>query len=61
MCGGKEAVFNKVKDILAVMGSSVTLCGDIGAGNATKLANQIVVAVNIAAVSEALILGKKQA
>lgn len=59
MCGGKEAVFNKVKDILAVMGSSVTLCGDIGAGNATKLANQIVVAVNIAAVSEALILGKK--
>lgn len=59
MCGGKEEVFNKVKDILAVMSSSVTLCGDIGAGNTTKLANQIVVAVNIAAVSEALMLGKK--
>lgn len=59
MCGGKEEVFNQVKDILAVMSSSVTLCGDIGAGNTTKLANQIVVAVNIAAVSEALMLGKK--
>ena len=59
MCGGKEEIFNKVKDILGVMGSAVTLCGDIGAGNATKLANQIVVAVNIAAVSEALVLGKK--
>lgn len=59
MAGGKEEVFNKVKDILAVMGSSVTLCGDIGAGNTTKLANQVIVAANIAAVSEALVLGKK--
>lgn len=59
MVGGKEEVFNKVKDILAVMGSSVTLCGDIGAGNTTKLANQIIVAANIAAVGEALVLGKK--
>lgn len=59
MCGGREEIFDKVKDILAVMSSSVTLCGSIGAGNTTKLANQIVVAVNIAAVSEALMLGKK--
>lgn len=59
MVGGKEEIFEKVKDILAVMGSSVTLCGDIGAGNTTKLANQIIVAANIAAVGEALILGKK--
>ena len=59
MCGGKQEIFDKVKDILGVMGAAVTLCGDIGAGNATKLANQIVVAVNIAAVSEALLLGKK--
>lgn len=59
MCGGKEEIFNQVKDILACMGSSVTLCGDIGAGNATKLANQIIVACNIAALSEALALGKK--
>ena len=41
------------------MGSTVTLCGDIGAGNTTKLANQVIVAVNIAAVGEALVLGKK--
>lgn len=59
MVGGKEEVFNKVKDILMLMGSSVTLCGDIGAGNTTKLANQIIVAANIAAVGEALVLGKK--
>ena len=59
MIGGKEEVFNKVKDILMLMGSSVTLCGDIGAGNTTKLANQIIVAANIAAVGEALVLGKK--
>ena len=58
MVGGKQEVFDRVKDILQVMGSSVTLCGDIGAGNATKLANQIIVAVNIAAVGEALMLGK---
>ena len=59
MVGGKEEVFNQVKDILMLMGSSVTLCGDIGAGNTTKLANQIIVAANIAAVGEALVLGKK--
>lgn len=59
MAGGKEEVFNKVKDILMLMGASVTLCGDIGAGNTTKLANQIIVAANIAAVGEALVLGKK--
>ena len=59
MVGGKQELFDKVKDILAVMGASVTLCGGIGAGNTTKLANQIIVAANIAAVGEALVLGKK--
>ena len=59
MCGGKKEIFDKVEKILHVMGKSVTLCGDLGAGNTTKLANQIVVAVNIAAVSEALMLGKR--
>ncbi len=44
MVGGKPEVFDKVKDILQVMGSSVKLCGDIGSGNTTKLANQIIVA-----------------
>ncbi len=59
MVGGKQDIFDQVKDILSKMGSSVTRCGDIGAGNTTKLANQIIVAANIAAVSEALVLGTK--
>lgn len=59
MVGGRQDIFDKVKDVLAVMGASVTLCGNIGAGNTTKLANQIIVAANIAAVGEALMLGKK--
>jgi 2-hydroxy-3-oxopropionate reductase len=59
MVGGKEEVFNKVKDILLAMGSSAVLCGDIGAGNVTKLANQVIVALNIAAMSEAFVLGSK--
>lgn len=59
MVGGKESVFNKVKDILLKMGSSAVLCGDVGAGNVTKLANQIIVALNIAAMSEAYVLATK--
>ncbi len=61
MVGGKQEIFDRVKDILAQMGKSVVRCGDIGAGNTTKLANQIIVALNIAAVSEALVLGAKAA
>jgi 2-hydroxy-3-oxopropionate reductase len=59
MVGGKEAVFEKVKDVLLKMGASAVLCGDIGAGNVTKLANQIIVALNIAAMSEAFVLAVK--
>lgn len=59
MVGGKQEVFDKCKELLAKMGASVVRCGEIGAGNVTKLCNQIVVAVNIAAVSEALMLGQK--
>ena len=59
MVGGDKADFEKVKPILEKMGSSVVLVGDIGAGNVTKLANQIVVALNIAAVSEAFVLATK--
>lgn len=58
MVGGKQEVFDRCKDILAAMGSSVVRCGDIGAGNTTKLANQIIVACNIQALSEALTLAK---
>ena len=59
MVGGKPEVFAKFEPVLKAMGSSVVLCGDVGAGNVTKLCNQAVVAINIAAVSEALMLGKK--
>jgi 2-hydroxy-3-oxopropionate reductase len=59
MVGGDKAAFEKVKPILEKMGSSVVLVGDVGAGNVTKLANQIVVALNIAAVSEAFVLAAK--
>jgi 2-hydroxy-3-oxopropionate reductase len=59
MVGGEKAAFEKVKDILAKMGSSVTHVGAIGSGNVVKLANQIIVALNIAAVSEAFVLATK--
>lgn len=59
MVGGDEAVFDQVHDVLMVMGGSAVHCGDIGAGNTTKLANQIIVALNIAAVSEAFTLAVK--
>jgi len=59
MVGGKKEVFEKYKPVLEAMGASVVLCGDVGAGNTTKLANQIIVACNIQALSEAMILAKK--
>lgn len=59
MVGGKPEVFDRAMPILRAMGSSVTLTGAVGAGNVTKLANQIIVAVNIAAMGEALVLATK--
>ena len=59
MVGGKKEVFDKFEPVLKAMGASVVLCGEVGAGNVTKLCNQSIVAINIAAVSEALMLGKK--
>ena len=59
MVGGRKEVFEECKEILDVMGGGVTLVGSIGAGQTTKLANQIIVAINIAAVAEALTMGKK--
>jgi len=58
MVGGKEEIFRQCKSILEVMGKPI-LVGDIGAGQTTKLVNQMIVAINIAAVAEGLILGKK--
>lgn len=59
MVGGKKDVFDTCYDIMKAMAGSVVLTGDIGAGNVTKLANQIIVALNIAAMSEALVLAAK--
>lgn len=59
MVGGKQEVFDKYKELLGAMGSSVVRCGDVGAGNTTKLANQIIVACNIQALAEALTLAQK--
>jgi 2-hydroxy-3-oxopropionate reductase len=59
MVGGKPEIFEKVKPLFDAMGSSATLTGPVGAGNVTKLANQIMVACNIAAMGEALVLATK--
>lgn len=58
MVGGKEAVFDRCKPILLQMGASAVRCGEVGAGNTTKLCNQIIVACNIQALAEALTLAK---
>lgn len=59
MVGGDENVFNKVRPLLLCMGASAVHVGEIGSGNVTKLANQIIVALNIAAMSEAMVLATK--
>jgi 2-hydroxy-3-oxopropionate reductase len=58
MVGGDRQVYDRVHDVLALMGSNIVHVGEIGAGNTAKLANQVVVALNIAAVSEALVLAQ---
>ena len=57
--GGKEELVETYRLLLETMGSSVVRCGEVGAGNTTKLANQIIVACNIQALSEALTLAQK--
>jgi len=59
MVGGKQEIFETCLDIFHVLGKSVVRVGDAGAGGFAKLANQIIVALNIAAVSEAFVLGQK--
>jgi len=59
MAGGPVETFNKIKSILEVMGASVKLVGAVGSGNITKLANQIIVALNIAAIGEAMVMATK--
>jgi 2-hydroxy-3-oxopropionate reductase len=59
MCGGDEAVFERVRPLFEKMGKNITLVGGNGDGQTTKVANQIIVALNIAAVSEALLFASK--
>jgi 2-hydroxy-3-oxopropionate reductase len=59
MVGGQQSVFDACEPLLQVMGGNVVLTGDVGAGNITKLANQIIVAANIEALSEAMVLSQK--
>lgn len=59
MCGGKQEVFDRVLPILQVMGKNIVLVGDAGAGQVCKVCNQIIVALNIDAVAEALVLAQK--
>jgi 2-hydroxy-3-oxopropionate reductase len=59
MVGGDKATFDAVLPILSAMGKTITLLGPLGFGGFTKLANQIIVAVNLTGLAEALTLGKK--
>jgi 2-hydroxy-3-oxopropionate reductase len=59
MVGGEPAVFDAALPILKAMGKTITLLGPLGSGGFTKLANQIIVAVNLTALAEALTLAKK--
>ncbi len=59
MVGGKQEVFDNVKPLFDVMGKNITLVGEVGDGQTAKVANQIIVALNIEAVSEALLFAAK--
>jgi 2-hydroxy-3-oxopropionate reductase len=59
MCGGKPEVFERARPVFEKMGKNITLVGPIGAGQTAKVANQIVVALTIEAVAEALVFASK--
>ena len=59
MVGGTQAAFDRVQPLFALMGKNITLVGEVGAGQICKVANQIIVALNIAAVGEALTFASK--
>jgi 2-hydroxy-3-oxopropionate reductase len=59
MVGGEQTVFDKIKPIFELMGQNITLVGGNGDGQTCKVANQIIVALNIEAVSEALLFASK--
>jgi len=59
MVGGERAIFDRVLPIFQAMGKTITFIGPIGSGGFFKLANQIIVAINLTAIAEALVLGTK--
>jgi len=59
MVGGNQKTFEQVKPLLEIMGKNITLVGDVGSGQICKVANQIMVALNIEAVAEALVFASK--
>ena len=59
MCGGKDEAFARVKPLLDLMGKNITLVGGVGDGQTTKVANQVIVALTIQAVGEALLFASK--
>lgn len=59
MVGANESVFSNVEPIFKLMGRNITHVGDVGAGQVCKVANQVIVALNIEAVGEALLLASK--
>jgi 2-hydroxy-3-oxopropionate reductase len=59
MCGARAEVFETIRPLLDLMGKNITLVGDPGAGQVTKVANQIIVALNIEAVAEALVFAAR--
>lgn len=59
MAGGTEAAFARAKPLFEKLGKTITRVGDVGAGQITKVANQIIVALNIEAVAEALLFASK--
>jgi 2-hydroxy-3-oxopropionate reductase len=59
MVGGEKDLFDRAEEIFLTLGASVQLMGGIGSGNITKLANQIMVALHLAAVGEAMVFAEK--
>jgi 2-hydroxy-3-oxopropionate reductase len=59
MVGGKQEIYDRVKDILLCMGSSAVLMGEVGSGTITKLVNQIIVAIHLSALSEGMVFAAR--
>ena len=60
MVGGREADFNECKPLFEAMGENITLCGDIGSGQAVKMCNQILCSLYMVGLCEAMQLAKHQ-